>query len=333
MLNDKSILITGGTGTLGKALTKHILENYNPRRLVVFSRDEIKQHELAQEFDHECLRFFIGDIRDKDRLKRAFQDVDMVLHCAALKHVNQAEYDCDEYIKTNVYGTQNVIDAAIDNEVEKVILVSTDKAVNPISLYGSTKLTAEKLFISANNLVGSRYTRFSVVRLGNIWGSRGSVVPYYKNLIKQGVHFLPVTDKGMTRFFITAEESAKFTIDCLLYLMKGGETFIPKMKSARITDIVDAFRKEPGIVGMRPGEKLHETMCPEELLNLTLEFQNHFVIKPTVKLVHDLDYTMSYTDYEKGEMETGQDAESEYNSMINKFLTVEEIRRMIEEAR
>ena len=221
MLNGKSILITGGTGTLGQALVKHILANYKPRRLVVFSRDEIKQHEMAQQFDNECLRFFIGDIRDKDRLRRAFNDVDYVIHAAALKHVNQAEYDCTEYVKTNVCGTENVIDAAIDCEVEKVLLISTDKAVNPISLYGSTKLTSEKLFVAANNMVGKRKTRFSVVRLGNIWGSRGSVIPYYKKLVEQGEEYLPVTNRLMTRFFINSRDASRFTVDCF-NMMQGG---------------------------------------------------------------------------------------------------------------
>lgn len=326
MLNGRAILITGATGTLGQALTKHILENYNPRRLVVFSRDEHKQNEMAQEFDHECLRFFIGDIRDKDRIKRAFNDVDMVLHCAALKHVNQAEYDVDEYIKTNVYGTQNVIDAAIDNEVEKVILVSTDKAVNPISLYGSTKLTSEKLFVSANNLVGKRKTRFSIVRLGNIWGSRGSVIPLFKKLVEQGHEYLPVTDPTMTRFFLTSKDAADFTIDCIK-LMVGGETFVPKMPSASVNDIVKAFGKIPNIIGMRPGEKLHETACPEELLPLTLEYSGFYLIQPTVKLVHDYNYLWSNKGCGKCKL-----SGKSYASNVNDFLTVEEIRRMIGEA-
>jgi UDP-N-acetylglucosamine 4,6-dehydratase len=330
MLNNKSILITGGTGTLGQALVKHILANYKPRRLVVFSRDELKQTEMAQQFSDECMRFFIGDIRDLNRLRRAFNDVDMVIHAAALKHVNQAEYDCDEYIKTNVYGTQNVIDAAIDCEVEKVLLISTDKAVNPISLYGASKLTSEKLFVAANNMVGRRKTRFSVVRLGNIWGSRGSVIPYYKKLVAQGAEFLPVTDESMTRFFITSENASLFTLDCFT-LMQGGETFIPKMPSIHLMDIVTAFGKKSKIVGIRPGEKLHETMCPVELADLVLDFGDYYVIEPTMKLVHNYDYAVYESDgYAVQAGIVGSDFK--YDSQDNGVLTFDEVQQLIREA-
>lgn len=327
MLNDRSVLITGATGTLGQACVKYILDNYNPRRLIVFSRDEIKQNEMAQRFNNECLRFFIGDIRDKDRLRRAFNDVDMVLHAAALKHVNQAEYDVDEYIKTNVYGTQNVIDAAIDCNVEKVLLISTDKAVNPISLYGSTKLTSEKLFVAANNLVGKNETRFSVVRLGNIAGSRGSIIPLFKKLIEQGEEHLPITDTRMTRLFITSEDAAKFTLRCF-NLMKGGETFIPIMKSAYIADFAEALRKPFKVIGMRPGEKLHETMCPRELANLTYEFKDYYVITPTMNLVHNYNYSFSYED-EMGYLVHGN---YQYDSQHNDFMSIPEIQALFKEA-
>jgi UDP-N-acetylglucosamine 4,6-dehydratase len=277
---------------------------------------------MAQQFSDECLRFFIGDIRDRDRLRRAFNDVDMVIHAAALKHVNQAEYDCTEYIKTNVYGTENVIDAAIDCEVEKVLLISTDKAVNPISLYGASKLVSEKLFVAANNMVGKRKTRFSVVRLGNIWGSRGSVIPYYKKLVENGAECLPVTNPSMTRFFMTSENAAVNVID-FLDLMQGGETYIPRMGSIVINSIVDAFGKRPEIIGLRPGEKLHETACQAELLNLTLDFGDHFLIKPTVKLVHAYDYTWNGI---------GVPTKEPYISSDNWLYTVDEIKQLIKEA-
>lgn len=327
MLNNKSILITGGTGTLGQACVKYILENYNPRRLIVFSRDEIKQHEMAQQYKNDCLRFFIGDIRDKDRLRRAFNDVDMVLHSAALKHVNQAEYDCDEYIKTNVYGTQNVIDAAIDCNVRQVLLISTDKAVNPISLYGASKLTSEKLFIAANNLVGTRITRFSVVRLGNIAGSRGSIIPLFKKLVQQGEERLPITDTRMTRLFITSEDAAKFTLRCF-NLMQGGETFIPIMKSAYIADFAEALGKPFNIIGMRPGEKLHETMCPRELADLTYEFKDYYVIIPTMNLVHNYNYAFSLED------ECGYLVHPtyQYDSQHNDYMRIPEIQELFKEA-
>lgn len=324
MFNDKSILITGGTGSFGNECVKYILTNYKPRRLIVFSRDEIKQNEMAQQFKNECLRFFIGDIRDLPRLNRAFNDVEYVLHAAALKHVNQAEYDPDEYLKTNVNGTQNVIEAAINNEVKKIILISTDKAANPISLYGSTKLTAEKLFIAANNMVGKRETRFSVCRFGNISGSRGSVIPYFKKLVSDGADHLPVTDPLMTRFLITAKEAVKFTLRCF-FLMQGGETFCPKMSSIVIHDLVKAFGKQCKIVGIRPGEKLHEIMCLSELDYLTLEFRNYFVIKPTMKLVHNYNYEVSL----EGERAAFVGPEFQYNSLKNRFLKVDEIKELI----
>jgi len=324
MFNDKSILITGGTGSLGSQCVKHILANYKPRRLIVFSRDEIKQNELTQQFSDECLRFFIGDIRDLSRLNRAFDDVDFVIHTAALKHVNQAEYDPDEYLKTNVNGTQNVIEAAINNEVKKVILISTDKAVNPISLYGSTKLTAEKLFIAANNIVGKRETRFSVCRLGNISGSRGSVIPYFKKLVSDGVDYLPITDPNMTRFLITAEEAAKFISRCF-NLMQGGETFCPKMSSIIIHDLAKAFGKPCQIVGIRPGEKLHEILCLAELDYLTLEFRDYFVIKPTMKLIHNYNYEIS----KDSEHAAFVSSKFQYDSLRNQFLRIKEIKELL----
>jgi UDP-N-acetylglucosamine 4,6-dehydratase len=283
MFNDKNIFITGGTGSFGRKFTQILLKKYQPNKVIIFSRDELKQYEMAQEFPQKCMRFFIGDVRDKDRLKKAMKDVDYVIHAAALKHVPIAEYNPMECIKTNINGAQNVIDAALDNHVKKVIALSTDKAANPVNLYGATKLASDKLFVAANNLVGTSNIQFSVVRYGNVIGSRGSVIPYFKKLIQSGENTLPITDEKMTRFLITLEQGVHFVLKNF-ERMQGGEIFVPKIPSIKITDLASfmAPHLQQKIIGIRPGEKLHEIMCPADDSHLTYEFDDHFVISPTI---------------------------------------------------
>jgi UDP-N-acetylglucosamine 4,6-dehydratase len=291
MFNDKNILITGGTGSFGKKFTKMILERYKPNKIIIFSRDELKQYEMSQDYNNKCMRYFIGDVRDASRLKKAMNDVDYVIHAAALKHVPIAEYNPMECIKTNIDGAQNVIDAAIDNRVKKIIALSTDKAANPVNLYGATKLVSDKLFVAANNLVGKRDITFSVVRYGNVLGSRGSVVPYFQKLISNGAESLPITDEKMTRFMITLEQGVNFVLKNF-ERMKGGEIFVPKIPSMKIVDLATAMAPNlpHEIVGIRPGEKLHEIMCPSDDSHLTIEFEDHFVIGPTIKFHAVRDY-------------------------------------------
>ena len=285
MLNDKSILITGGTGSFGKKATEIILNKYKPKRLIIFSRDELKQFEMSQIYtmsEYECMRYFIGDVRDKERLYRAFQGVDYVFHAAALKQVPAAEYNPFEAVKTNILGAQNVINVAIDQKVKKVIALSTDKAANPINLYGATKLCSDKLFIAGNAYVGREHTIFSVVRYGNVVGSRGSVIPFFLKHKENG--FLPITDKRMTRFWITLEQGVEFVLWCLEH-MCGGELFVPKIPSMNIMDLAKAIAPEceTKIVGVRPGEKLHELMITRDDSRQTLEFDNFYVIQPNFK--------------------------------------------------
>ena len=282
MLNGKHILITGGTGSFGKMLTQVVLERYAPKRLIIFSRDELKQFEMQQRFPekaHPCIRYFIGDVRDKDRLVRAFAEVDIVVHAAALKQVPACEYNPFEAVKTNVLGAQNIIDAAIDRGVKKIIALSTDKAANPINLYGATKLCSDKLFISANAYVGTHDTAFSVVRYGNVMGSRGSVVPFFLNQRSRGV--IPITDARMTRFWITLQQGVDFVLSCL-DVMGGGELFVPKIPSMKITALAEALA--PGcrqeIVGIRPGEKIHEVLVPEDEARNAIELEDRFVVLP-----------------------------------------------------
>jgi len=292
MFNDKSILITGGTGSFGKQFVKTVLSRYQPRKVIVYSRDELKQYEMAQEFYSPAMRYFIGDVRDRDRLRLAMRGVDYVIHAAALKQIPAAEYNPMECIKTNIYGANNVIDAAIEQEVEKVIALSTDKAVNPINLYGATKLAADKLFVAANNIVGELKTRFAVVRYGNVVGSRGSVVPFFQKLIGEKATEIPITDPRMTRFWITLQHGVDLVLNSF-ERMKGGEIFVPKIPSMKITDLAETLA--PGvptrIVGIRPGEKLHEAMFCAEASHLVLEFADHYVIRPTIEYAHVVDYT------------------------------------------
>ena len=314
MFNDKNILITGGTGSFGKKFTEMILTNYKPNKIIIFSRDELKQYEMSQDYNNKCMRYFIGDVRDANRLKKAMNDVDYVIHAAALKHVPIAEYNPMECIKTNINGAQNVIDAAIENRVKKIIALSTDKAANPVNLYGATKLVSDKLFVAANNLVGKRDIAFSVVRYGNVLGSRGSVVPYFQKLIKNRAKSLPITDEKMTRFMITLEQGVEFVLKNF-ERMKGGEIFVPKIPSMKIVDLARAMAPNlpHEIVGIRPGEKLHEIMCPSDDSHLTIEFDDHFVIAPTIKF-HSV---RNYNENNLGEKGIQVEQGFEYNSTKN----------------
>jgi len=282
MLNNKSVLITGGTGSFGKKCTEIILKQFKPKRLIIFSRDELKQFEMAQQFpdsQYPCIRYFIGDVRDKERMYRAFHNVDYVIHAAALKQVPAAEYNPFEAVKTNILGAQNVINVAIDQGIKRVIALSTDKAANPINLYGATKLCSDKLFIAGNSYVGRESTIFSVVRYGNVAGSRGSVIPFFLKCRQNGV--LPITDPRMTRFWITLEQGVNFVLS-RLETMVGGELFVPKIPSMNIMDMAKIIAPECSteIVGIRPGEKLHEVMITRDDTRRTLEFDNHYVIQP-----------------------------------------------------
>ncbi len=327
MFNDKSILITGGTGSFGKRYVRTILSRYQPRKLIIYSRDELKQFDMAQEFPdtvHSCMRYFIGDVRDRDRLQQAMQGVDFVIHAAALKQVPAAEYNPLECIKTNIYGAENVIYAALACGVERVIALSTDKAGNPINLYGATKLASDKLFVAANNMAGGHRTRFAVVRYGNVVGSRGSVVPFFQKLIRDGADHLPITDERMTRFWITLQEGVDFVLKDFAR-MRGGEIFVPKIPSVRIVDLASALAPDLAqrITGIRPGEKIHEVMCPADDSHLTLRFADHFVMRPTIV------FTEHGNDYESnrlGEQGVPVAQGFEYHSGFNEeFLTVPEI--------
>lgn len=325
MFNDKSILITGGTGSFGHQYVRTLLARYKPARLIIFSRDELKQYEMAQKFNAPCMRYFLGDVRDGARLMQAMSGVDMVIHAAALKQVPAAEYNPMECIKTNIYGAENVIRAAIENNVDKVIALSTDKAASPINLYGATKLASDKLFVAANNMVGGGRTRFAVVRYGNVAGSRGSVLPFFQKLLASGAASLPITDARMTRFWITLQQGVDFVLQNF-QRMHGGEIFVPKLPSIRITDLAQALA--PGLphehVGIRPGEKLHEVMCPADDSHLTLEFARHYVIQPTIQFnMSDLNYAVDRT----GEKGRPVDQAFEYHSGTNPhFLSIDEIK-------
>jgi len=329
MFNDKNILITGGTGSFGKQFVATLLKNYKPNKIIIYSRDELKQFEMAQEYNQKCMRYFIGDIRDAQRLQKAMQEVDIVVHAAALKHVPIAEYNPMECIKTNIIGSQNVIDACLANNVPLTIALSTDKAASPANLYGASKLASDKLFVAANNLTGKHKIKFSVVRYGNVLGSRGSVIPFFKKLIADGATELPITEPNMTRFWITLQEGVDFVLKNFVR-MQGGEIFVPKIASMKMTDLASAIAPNlpQKIIGIRAGEKLHEIMCPLDDSHITLEFDDHFVIKPSITFHSPIDYTTNNLD-EKGE---AVGAGFEYNSKDNDiWLTHEELRAKLDD--
>lgn len=326
MLNDKTILVTGGTGSFGKAFTKYVLTHYNPKKIIIYSRDEFKQFNMANDFKEykDKLRFFIGDVRDYSRLLRAFDGVDYVVHAAAMKQVPACEYNPNEAIKTNINGATNIIEAALDRGIKKVVALSTDKAVNPVNLYGGTKLVSDKLFIAANAYAGAKETCFSIVRYGNVAGSRGSVIPFFKNLIDKGETSLPITDPRMTRFWISLDEGVALVIKALEE-SKGGETFISKIPSFKITDLAEAML--PGCdkpnVGIREGEKLHEIMITVEDSMFTYEYDKHYIVYPQM-----------VWDEKKRAIPTGRKVEDgfSYSSGNNtEWLSVEDIRALLKE--
>lgn len=331
MFNGKNILITGGTGSFGQQFVRTLLKRYEPNKIIIYSRDELKQFEMAQKFNDKAMRYFIGDVRDLSRLQKAMSGVDFVVHAAALKHVPIAEYNPMECIKTNVMGAQNVIDACIANSVKCTIALSTDKAASPANLYGASKLVSDKLFVAANNLRGNHDIKFSVVRYGNVLGSRGSVVPFFKKRIKEGANFLPITDVNMTRFWITLQEGVDFVLKNF-QRMQGGEIFIPKIPSMKIIDLAKALAPNlpQKTVGIRPGEKLHEVMCPRDDSHLTLEFEDHFVIKPGITFSSPVDYTKNNL----GECGKSVPQEFEYNSKDNTlWLTEKELLEKLKKER
>ena len=327
--NNKNILITGGTGSFGNKCVETLLRDYKPKRLVIFSRDELKQYEMSQIYSEEkfsCLRYFLGDVRDGERVKRACANIDIIIHAAAMKHVTASEYNPTECIETNIHGAKNIIDAAISNNIKKVIALSTDKAASPINLYGATKLCSDKLFIAANNLSGKHKTRFSVVRYGNVINSRGSVIPYFKKLLIEGKKNLPLTDINMTRFVITLDQGVKFVLDALNN-MSGGEIFVPKIPSIKIIDLVTcmAGKGKYEEVGIRPGEKLHEIMIPKEESLNCIDMDDHYIIQPM----------FSWWNTEQLQLSIGNkghkvDKTFEYSSDSNeKFLSLDEIKNIL----
>jgi UDP-N-acetylglucosamine 4,6-dehydratase (inverting) len=316
---NKTILVTGGSGSFGRIFSEILLEEYKPKSIRIYSRGELLQVQMEQEFNDERLRFFIGDVRDEKRLDRAMSGADIVVHAAALKHVPACEYNPLEAVKTNIEGTANVINSAIDNEVEKVMLISTDKAVHPVNLYGATKMVAEKLTIQGNSYTGGKNTRFSCVRYGNVIGSRGSVIPVFKEQMKSGV--LTITDERMSRFWITLDQGVRFVIRCIEQ-MEGGEIFVPKIPSMKLTDLADAIA--PHIkkqhVGIRPGEKLHEVLLTEDEARHTKEYDTHFMIEPELKF------------WEKNDRNGGQELPEgfRYASDTNTvWLSIDDLKKMI----
>lgn len=324
MFNGKNILITGGTGSFGKKYTKTLIERYKPNKIIIYSRDELKQFEMQQEFNQDCMRYFIGDVRDERRLMRAMRGVDFVIHAAALKQVPAAEYNPMECIKTNIDGAQNVIDAALENDVQKVIALSTDKAANPINLYGATKLASDKLFVAANNISGGHQTTFAAVRYGNVVCSRGSVVPFFQKMIDEKSDHIPITHPEMTRFWISLQGGVDFVLKNFTRML-GGEIFVPKIPSIKIVDLAAAMAPNipAKVVGIRPGEKLHEVMCPAELSYSTYEYDDHFVIAPAINFSsRSNDFTINNLG-ENGKLVSEG---FEYDSNSNpQFLTVDEI--------
>jgi len=331
MFDGQTILITGGTGSFGKQYTQTLLDRFNPKKIIIFSRDELKQFEMQQVFNQPCMRYFIGDVRDRERMIQATKGVDYIIHAAAMKQVPAAEYNPMECIKTNIDGAENVIRAAIENGVKKVIALSTDKAANPVNLYGATKLCSDKLFVAANNIVGGEVPRFAVVRYGNVIGSRGSVIPFFRKRVEEGADHLPITDMRMTRFWITLQQGVDFVIKNFAR-MKGGEIFVPKIPSVKMTDLAKAIAPDLPLkeIGIRPGEKLHEKMCPKDDSYRTLEFEDHYVIAPSITF-HDDD--INYFTNNLSEEGKPVDQGFSYDSGTNPwFLSVEETLELINKA-
>ena len=328
-LKNKTLMITGGTGSFGQMCTKLLLK-HNVKKVIIYSRDELKQSEMSIKFNNpKKIRFFLGDVRDLSRLKLATKKVDIIIHAAALKQVPAAEYNPMECIKTNIQGAENVINASIENNIKKIIALSTDKAANPVNLYGATKLCSDKLFINANYLSGDRDIKFSVVRYGNVVGSRGSVLPYFKSLIRKNVKSLPITDERMTRFWLTLDFGVRFVLNSI-YMMVGGELFIPKTPSMKITDLVKALDKniKYHVIGIRPGEKLHEVLCPEDSARDTIEFKDYYLIRPSI------DFSRGKTDNYKinKNKEKGKIVKSNFVYSTDKnphFLSIQEIKKII----
>jgi UDP-N-acetylglucosamine 4,6-dehydratase/5-epimerase len=329
VFNGKSVFVSGGTGSFGRKFANILLERYDLARLVFYSRDELKQFEMQQEVNAPCIRWLIGDVRDRARLIEATRGIDYLVHAAAMKQVIASEYNPMECIRTNIHGAENIVAAALANDVEQVVALSSDKAANPINLYGATKLASDKLFIAANNMAGKRRTAFSVVRYGNVAGSRGSVVPFFEKLIAQGATSLPITDAAMTRFWISLQESVDFVLKCF-QRMHGGEIFVPKLPSIRIVDLATAIAPHlpQNLIGIRPGEKLHEILCPADNSHLTLEFSDHYVMRPSIKF-HDRGY--DYLENRLGETGAPVARGFEYNSGTNPVrYSVEQIREFYE---
>ncbi len=332
LFKNKSVFITGGTGSLGNELVKIFLKEFKLKKLIIFSRDELKQSEMIKKYSNDdkknILRFFIGDVRDLERLKFAMKGVDFVIHAAALKHVDLAEYNPMEYVNTNIIGGKNVLEASYYNKVSKVIALSTDKAANPINLYGASKLVSDKLFVSSNNISGSEKTRLSVVRYGNVVSSRGSVLPFFLNLKKKNINFFPVTDSKMTRFWITLNQSVYLILKSF-YRMTGGEIFVPKIPSINIVDLAKAIdpNKKIKITGIRPGEKLSEILCSKDEYFNTIEFKDYYLVKPTIRFV---DKKINYQISKEGEKGKLVEKNFEYSSSNNKkFLSVKELKNFI----
>jgi len=327
MFNDKTILVTGGTGSFGKKFTESVLKEYSPKKLIIFSRDEFKQSEMAKVFSpgDYPMRYFLGDIRDKDRLYRAFAGVDIVVHAAALKQVPALEYNPFEAVKTNIIGAQNIVDASIDKDIKKVVVLSTDKAVNPINLYGATKLSMEKIFIAAGAYAGGHETKFSIVRYGNVVGSRGSVVPLFADMVKRGAKELPVTDERMTRFWITLKRGVDLVCSAIEE-GAGGEIFVPKIPSMKITDLAKALCPDCSyrVIGIRPGEKLHESLISEDEARTTVDAGENYIILPSFEF-EVTKLGKKYRSYPR--VSEGLVYRSDHN---DQWLTVQELKTMIE---
>lgn len=326
-LKNKNIFISGATGSFGKQMITKLLSIDEVKRIVIFSRDELKQFELQKTFKSNKLRYFLGDVRDLERLKTALKKIDYVIHAAALKQVPAAEYNPEEFIKTNILGAENIIKASIFNNVKKVIALSTDKATEPVNLYGATKLVADKLFVSANNTIGDQKISFSVVRYGNVLNSRGSVLPIFIKYHKEGKNKIPITHKEMTRFFITLDQGVDYVLN-FLNIMKGGEIFIPKIKSTKIIDIAKAINKnfKFDIIGVRPGEKIHEYLCSKSDSGNIVEFKDFYIIMPQIKFNKNIDYNNYSLEKQKGKkVKFG----FEYTSQNSELLSQKELKKIV----